>query len=105
MTLNRHHGADSQFPERETLDSLIPANVLSHEVCVFTEVVQCRSEGTGGHGTRTVHGSDSSSGRGGRGRKNVEIDLFLIYSVLGLSFQNRPIKGLCKISGARFELV
>ena len=37
MTLNRHHGADSQFPERETLDSLIPANVLSHEVFVFTE--------------------------------------------------------------------
>jgi hypothetical protein len=67
VTLNRHHGADSQFPERETLDSLIPANVLSHEVCVHRV---CR-----GTGHTSVHGSDL--GAGGRA-KNVEKDLFWV---------------------------
>ena len=81
MTLNRHHGADSQFPERETLDSLIPANVLSHEVCVHRV---CR-----GTGHTSVPGSDlGAGGRKERGNR----------SVLGRSvIRTEPKKGVTSL--------
>ena len=82
MTLNRHHGADSQFPERETLDSF-PANVLSHEVCVHRG---CTVSVRRHRGTRDTYRTRFRLELGAWGPRPQERGN---RSVLGLSYQNR----------------